>query len=136
VVMPEEATAPKAKRPPTPEAKASKAFKAFMTKRGWRVIRNQRSIDARLGFSTGEPGMPDFQCLRYLQNGVTVVLWVEMKAPKGRLSPKQKDWILRERSRGGLVMVVDDMDRFAAWYDSTFAWLATAKTQSTHALFA
>ncbi len=124
-----------AKKPPTPEARLTKAFKAFMARHGWRLIRNQRTIDASLGFSTGEPGMPDFQCVRYLENGVAVVLWVELKKKNKKANPQQKKWILRERTRGGLVIVLDDLERFKAWYAEKFTWLANAKTKSTHALF-
>jgi len=119
----------------TPEGKLSAELVAFLEGQGWRSKRNQRTF-SRKGFSTGEPGMPDFLFLCYLPSGVTLALWIEMKTPKGELRPQQKTWILRERGRGALVMVVDDVERFKCWYNTEFAWLATAKkAESTHALF-
>lgn len=49
------------------------------------------------------PGLPDL----YAQHmTLPIRLWVEVKGPKGKTSPAQEDWHLRERNAGGRVAVV------------------------------
>jgi hypothetical protein len=119
----------------TPEGEVSEDLKKFMVKHGWRPIRNQRTKTPK-GFTTGEAGMPDFLFLRYLKGNVALALWIEVKAPGGKASDAQKTWIHRERARGALVMVVDDVAKFAKWYGEAYGWLATApRPEPTHALY-
>jgi hypothetical protein len=95
--------------------------------RGWRPIRMQRTVLPG-SFQTGEPGQADYLFLRYLPGGKpgsTVALWIEFKAPNGRLRKGQAEWHARERLRGGPVWVVDSFEDFEEAYDLEFSWLHT-----------
>jgi hypothetical protein len=77
-------------------------------------------------FQTGEPGQADYLFLRYLTGekpGSTLALWIEFKAPNGRLRKGQPEWHARERLRGGLVWVVDSFEDFEESYRREFIWL-------------
>jgi hypothetical protein len=51
------------------------------------------------------PGLPD---RRYVQRSRGYVLWVELKAPAGKLTQDQHVWLTDELRAGGLATVVDD----------------------------
>lgn len=111
------------------------AVKSFMESKGWRPIRMQRTTVPG-SFSTGEPGIPDFLWLNYVRDsGICVHLWTEFKRPGGKLSEKQVQWIARERMRGALVAVVDDVKEYCEWYQRTFGWLHDGRMKGQVALF-
>ena len=100
----------------------------FMWAHGWRGIRMQSGLMGRPSggaFRVGEPGMPDWLFVRYVHPEHATgwvaaqcaeVLWVEVKAPGKWLSSAQVAWHERERMRGGIVAVVDDIDVYRDWY--------------------
>lgn len=103
----------------------------FMTLRGWRAVRKQvAKFTNPVGgvVSIGEKGMADYQFIWYLPNGISLVLWVEMKAPDGQLRDDQVKWITREMARGGVVYVADDFRVFEAWYYQVYGWLHQSQT--------
>lgn len=124
-----------AKRP-TPEHQVDRQVTDLMKYRGWRCIRQQRTAVPGM-FSTGEPGMPDRQFIRYFPGGVALIVWIEMKRPGASKScycaqkkPGQKctpcaqrDWRDRERKYGGLVWQVDSIEALDALYVPAFGWL-------------
>jgi hypothetical protein len=97
----------------------------YLGYRGWRPLRMQRTVLPG-SFQTGEPGQADYLFLRYLTGekpGSTLALWIEFKAPNGRLRKGQSEWHVRERLRGGLVWVVDSFADFEESYRREFIWL-------------
>jgi hypothetical protein len=77
-------------------------------------------------FQTGEPGQPDYLFVRYMTSakpGSALALWIEFKAPGGRLRAGQPEWHARERLRGSLVWVVDSLEDFEEAYDHEFGWI-------------
>lgn len=114
--------AAKAKRPPTPETIVTRACNKFLRDNGWRLIRNQRtSIPG--SFSTGEPGMPDFQAIRYFKPGVAYMFWIEYKAPGSKIRAQQAGWHEQERSIGASVVVFDSAFDLERWYEGNFGFL-------------
>lgn len=120
----------------------------FMAARGWRAIRHESGFVPGAG-SYGEKGMPDYQFIRYLKNGVACVLWIEAKPPgfrprcnckpaernpeTGRMrkahecrSCGQKRWAETERRRGAVVLTVEDVEVFKEWYSKAYSWLPAA----------
>src|SRR5262249_15414943 len=119
------------------EAQVTSQVKGFLESHGWRAVRNQRTVVAG-AFQSGEPGMPDFLFLRYLENGVCLALWIELKAKSDRRACRcsqivgtrrrctvcdQKAWRERERARGAKVWRVDDIEVFIRDYDEFYGWL-------------
>jgi hypothetical protein len=99
----------------------------YLAFRGWRAIRMQRTVLPG-SFQTGEPGQADYLFLRYMPGGKpgeTMALWVEFKAPGGRLRNGQAEWHAREQLRGGIVWVVDSFEDFEESYDREFGWVHT-----------
>lgn len=68
----------------------------------------------------GEKGMPDYLALYYLADSLAAVLWLEFKAPRGRLSRIQELWHARERKDGATICVVNDFDSFREFYRDRF----------------
>lgn len=102
------------------EREVTKAVKDYLTARGWRAVRFQRTVIPG-SFQTGEPGIPDTLFLYYKAPPVALALWVEFKrATRGKRSEDQKQWHAREQQRGALVVTVNDPAEFAAWYERTF----------------
>jgi len=110
------------------EADVTKQIKDFMRWRGWRPVRFQRTIVPGQ-FQTGEPGVPDFQFIRYLHTGfpgLAVLCWVEMKrATRGRLQEHQIAWRDREHALGAIVLKASNIKDFEAEYERLFGWLQT-----------
>ena len=122
------------------EVDVTAQVKDFFALRGWRAIRHQRFVVPGAGQS-GEPGQPDFCFIKYLQgkdgafNGVSLVLWVELKKPNAktqcRCRPEkrskctacaQQDWAERETKRGGIVLRVSSVKDLEGWYVPRFGW--------------
>lgn len=116
------------RKPPTPEQIVTRQCRDYLLHRGWRAIRFQRTVVSGQ-FQSGEPGMPDYLFVRYAHQDrprprvFSLLLWIEFKGPRGRLGPKQEEWIARERLRGALVWVVDDFEWMVEQYEATFGWL-------------
>lgn len=93
-------------------------------------MRNQSAVftnQAGRSYRAGEKGMPDWLFIRYLDGvkpGAGLILWVEMKRPKGGgLSVDQVAWQFKEVYRGALITTVDNFEEFERWYQETFRWL-------------
>lgn len=117
------------------EADVTAQVKLFMEHRGWRLVRNQRTVVPGQ-FQAGEPGIPDYLALRYLENGVVLAIWIELKRPGARgdcrcaartrglcTTCAQREWRVREQRRGAVVVRVDDIASFDRWYQTGYAWL-------------
>ena len=55
----------------------------FFEAHGWRPIRHQRFVIPGAGQS-GESGMPDYQLVYYLESGVALIIWCELKSTTAR----------------------------------------------------
>lgn len=89
------------------ERDITKTVRQYLEWRGWRSVR----INAG---PFGKSGMPDFLFLHYERR---LAVWIEFKAPRGRLSVEQTAWIEEERRRGAICLVVRDIDEFIGWYE-------------------
>ena len=99
---------------------------------GWRAFRTEHAIERKEsgGFKrrVGEVGMPDYLFIRYTvylggdtwnwegSETMSNVLWVEFKALGEKPDKDQLAWHAAERQRGAMVLVVDSIDGFQAWY--------------------
>lgn len=116
-----------------PEAVIQKHCAALLALDGWRRVRTDPVSDRARGKGFGEIGMADDLFIRYAlperQGTITIepspgdaeVLWVEWKAPRGKLTTAQKLWRLTERKRGALAIAatVDfppSIEGFTKWY--------------------
>ena len=112
------------------EADVQRTCTEFLELDGWRAIRTDPVSDHKLAKGFGELGMADHLYLRYglpitgrnfcghppeIQSAAQV-LWIEFKAPGKSAEPHQLDWHEAERARGALVLVIDDINFFIAWY--------------------
>lgn len=76
----------------------------FAIKTGWTVQRLEQRRASRIA-----EGLPD---RRYVIKGLARV-WVELKAPNGRLTQDQYQFICDELATGGLAVCIDDVQVFA-----------------------
>lgn len=110
------------------ERDVTKQIRDYMEFRQWRAIRMQRTVVPGQ-FQTGEPGIADFLFVRYLNTeliGLSVSCWIELKrASKGRVSEDQITWRDRERHRGAIVLLVNNLRHFEVEYERLFGWLRT-----------
>lgn len=100
----------------------------FLTAEGWTVRKMEQNFSERKRKVVGEPGQADRLAIRYQRPSLRVnvrvvceVLWIEMKAPKGKPTPKQLEWHSLERARGAqtIIMGVDcpaSITGFLQWY--------------------
>lgn len=106
------------------EKDIQKAAEQLMEYDGWRIIRCELNYSERKQKSVGEAGMPDTLAIRYAIDHPSAfaseVLWIEWKAPKGRLSTDQKKWHLGERIHGAKTAIAG-ID-FAPTYDAFVSW--------------
>lgn len=121
--------------PKLTEAQVQQTIVEFLELDGWRAIRTDPVSDRSRGKGFGEVGMPDYLFVRYqepndwgdswpeLGNGPirckALVLWIEFKRAGQKPKPHQTRWIEAERARNALVLVVDDIDAFIAWYKAS-----------------
>jgi hypothetical protein len=103
-----------------------------MSYKGWRPFKTH-------GFMTqpAEPGCADYAFIAYLQDGVSLILWVEFKRPGDKrrcyCRPgerkicsvcRQVKWAADERRRGGEVWEgIKDLSDFEARYKQRYGWL-------------
>src|SRR5450755_3556323 len=114
------------------EKHVSRQVRDFLEARGWRIVRN--NVTKFPGGSgrwvqVGEPGMPDYQAIKYLphKSGAALVLWIELKRNRrGRMGEDQVKWGDLETRRGAIVLRVDDIDDFMDLYEKQFGWVHTS----------
>jgi hypothetical protein len=115
---------PKKPAKDVPEALIALECEKLLTEDGWRTLRWEPVSDRSRGRGCGEVGMPDLLCLRYGRQGAACeVLWLEWKAPGGRVRKHQVEWHTKERARGAMTAIagVDfaaSVEAFVAWYRS------------------
>jgi hypothetical protein len=89
---------------------------------GWRILKTDPVSDRSRGKGFGEMGMADTLALRYgKQSAGCEVIWLEWKAPGGRVRKNQMAWHIRERARGAMTVIagVDfapSIEGFRTWY--------------------
>lgn len=112
------------------EAHVQQTVTEFLVSDGWRAIRTDPVSDRKRGKGFGELGMPDYLYIRYLDPvdpgdpeyeeeddlPWAEVLWIEFKRPGQHPTKEQFAWHEAERARGALVLVIDDINFFVAWY--------------------
>lgn len=120
----------------TTEAHVQQSVVEFLELDGWRPIRTDPVSDRSRGKGFGEPGMPDYLFIRYQNiplrdpDNLAIVranmgapwaevLWIEFKRKDAKPRPHQQNWHVRERNRGALGLVVDDIDEFTRWYKAS-----------------
>jgi hypothetical protein len=119
------------------EAQVQQAVVQFLEADGWRAIRTDPVSDRSRGKGFGELGMPDYLFLRYaayagedgarlfpnmteaMRRSEVEVVWIEFKRKDEKPTPHQQKWHYRERQRGALGLVVDDIDEFTEWYKAS-----------------
>lgn len=70
-------------KPALTEAAVTDQVIGFLEARGWRPIRHQRFVIPGAGQS-GESGMPDYSLIYYLDAGVSLTIWCELKSTTAR----------------------------------------------------
>jgi len=109
------------------EAHVQQTVTEFLQLEGWRAIRTDPVSDRKRGKGFGEVGMPDYLYVRYgIRHGdgswmgsQADVLWIEFKRPRQHPTKEQIVWHAVERGRGALVLVIDDINLFIAWYKNS-----------------
>jgi hypothetical protein len=124
-------TRPKDGRSLLTEAHVQQTVTELLELDGWRAFRTEHAIErndkGRFKRRVGEVGMPDYLYVRYGPTGntpkdcveramYTQALWIEFKRPGEKPRPDQNLWHHKERDRGALVLMVDDIDEFRKWY--------------------
>lgn len=77
---------------------------SFAEKTGWKVQRYEQRRATKIC-----KGLPD---RRYVIKGLARV-WVELKAPRGRITEDQYAFVCDELATGGLAVCIDDVQVFA-----------------------
>lgn len=116
----------------TTEAQIQKTVKEFLELDGWRAIRTDPVSDKSRGKGFGEVGMPDYLFIRYepelqippahqkpVDRSYAQVLWIKFKRKRGLRKDHQVLWHQAEIALGALVLTVDDIEEFTAWYKSS-----------------
>ena len=113
------------------EAHVQQTCTEFLISDGWHAIRTELTVQKERGRVVGEVGMPDHLYIRYYDAlsdrsewpahlaTSAQVLWIEFKRPGRHPTKQQFAWHKAERARGALVLVVDDIDGFMAWYKAS-----------------
>jgi hypothetical protein len=89
---------------------------------GWRILKTDPVSDRGRGKGFGEPGMADTLALRYGRQGAACeALWIEWKAPGGRVKKHQLAWHTKEQVRGARTVIAGQgfppsVEGFTAWY--------------------
>jgi VRR-NUC domain len=114
------------------EAQLEAAVRDILAYDGWIVRHLEQNWSDRKRKTVGERGMPDLLAIRYgymdpqpldsaSAAAVAEVLYIELKTPRGRVSPEQRAWHLYERKLGALVWVAGEtfpatVDGFRSFY--------------------
>lgn len=91
-------------RKPTPESLVLRQVRDFLHAFGWKVVRIHQSLGS-------EKGIPDLVAVREGRH-----VWIECKAPKGKLSPDQERWLQDLEDHGGWYIVargIEDVEHLA-----------------------
>jgi hypothetical protein len=105
-----------------PEQQIALECEQLLHEDGWRTIRCEPLRVRSRGRGFGEIGMADLLALRYgKQKAACEVLWLEWKAPGGRVRKHQIEWHTKERARGAVTAIagVDfraSVAGFVDWY--------------------
>jgi hypothetical protein len=116
------AVAPDGKAEDVPESLIEAECCKLLAEDGWRILKTDPVSDRSRGKGFGELGMADTLALRYGRQGAACeVLWIEWKAPGGRVRKHQLDWHTKERARGAMTAIagVDfpaSIKGFWSWY--------------------
>ena len=122
---PEPAALPGKPAEDAPESLIEAECCRLLAQDGWRTLKTDPVSDRRRGKGFGELGMADTLALRYGKQGTACeVLWLEWKAPGGRLRKHQVEWHTKERARGALTAIagVDfpaSVKGFRSWYSAS-----------------
>lgn len=96
----------------------------YLRVRGWRCQRQQSGLARFPGGGApvriGEPGMADWLCLRPLCEGLAEVFYLEVKAPGGKLSDAQQEWLRRRTVERFEAVTAHSLEWFDAWYTKRF----------------
>lgn len=108
--------------PPLLERDVTRITCDFLRAHNWRLVRlNVTSMPLKGQWvSFGERGMPDWLAIYYLPDGLAVLLWLEFKSKKGKLSLDQELWHIREEKCGATVCTISDFESFHDWYLSKY----------------
>ena len=112
-------------RPRISEKHIQETVVAYLEWDGWRAFRTELTVQREYGRVVGEAGQPDYLFVRYrtaegfYRESDAEVLWIEFKAPGKSPRADQLAWHQAERERGAMVLVVDDIDDFIRWYESS-----------------
>jgi hypothetical protein len=93
----------------------------LLSEDGWRILKTDPVSDKSRGKGFGEPGMADTLALRYGRHFACECLWLEWKAPGGRVKKHQLEWHTRERARGAVTAIAGldfpaSVKGFRGWY--------------------
>jgi hypothetical protein len=86
------------------EAEVGALCDSLATKTGWVVERYEQRRASKIC-----AGIAD---RRYVKRGIGAI-WIELKAPDGKLTEAQYEWCVAELHSGGLATVVDDVQTLA-----------------------
>ena len=95
----------------------------YLSLDSWFTRHFELNYSERKQLIVGERGMPDLLAIRYHNlSGTANVLWIECKRPGGAVRRQQREWRIREESRGALVVTLGvdfeaSLDAFARWYE-------------------
>lgn len=109
------------------EADIQQTVCELLTLDGWHMFRTELTVQRDRGRVVGERGMPDVMAVRYgsVNTGYpdddrrrcfAQLLYIEFKAPGKNPPAHQLAWHAAERTKGALVLVVDDIEAFRTWY--------------------
>jgi hypothetical protein len=115
------------------ERHVQETVSAFLILKGWRAFRMEMTVQRERRRAVGEIGMPDYLYIRYAYvppaklseneyflRSSADVMWIEFKRSKSHKPTKdQAAWHAAEHDRGALVKVVDNIDEFIAWYNTS-----------------
>lgn len=79
-----------------PEAQVSREIRDFLRTIGWSVWSTEQGFRAERGGTRTTPGIPDL-----ITAGMGMTLLIEVKGPRGHLSPAQRDFGARWKENGG-----------------------------------
>lgn len=95
----------------------------YFARRGWTMIRQHVGLfKSRSGMyvKIGEKGMTDYLVTRPIRPGLTLSVYVEVKAPGCEPDEHQLRWMRRQRSLGHYAEWFDSVDSCRAWFEARF----------------
>lgn len=95
----------------------------YFARRGWTMIRQHVGLfKSRAGqyVKIGERGMTDYLVTRPIRPGLTLSVYVEVKAPGCEPSDEQLRWMRRQQALGHYAVWFDSVEACAAWFEARF----------------